>query len=306
MSAEKAAARPDIDCNESGSTLRFMIPVALATAGRGRFTGHGLLPGRPIDIYKTLFEAKGISWKQWEKSLPLEVEGRLSGGVYELPGNVSSQFITGLLFALPMLEGGSEVRITGNFESRKYVDMTIQMLELFGIEIGKNGNGFIIPGGQKYRPADYCVEGDWSNAAFLVLLGVLGDGVEISGLTPDSLQGDREIVDVLQKMGADIRWQDGSLVVGSSELRAIEADVSQCPDLAPAIAAAMSVAKGKSAITGGERLKIKETDRIASIAGNLNRLGAKITPQGDGMTVSGSKALAGGNADGTGVTTGYP
>jgi len=293
----KITKKPDIDCNESGSSLRFLIPMALDIAHGARFTGKGHLPERPLGTYKKMFSQKGIEWKQGEKSLPLEISGELKSGLYELAGDVSSQYITGLLFALPRLAGDSQIKITGKFESRQYVDLTLQMLKRYGVSIEKTEDGFFVPGGQEYKPADYQVEGDWSQSAFLILEGMFGDGVNISGLKADSLQGDSAIVSILQKMGADIAWQGGVLEARESSLAPLDVDVSQCPDLAPAIAAAMSVAHGKSTIFGGARLKVKESDRIMSVANALNGLGADVTPTDDGMIINGKNKLSGGSAD---------
>ena len=300
MPDKPADMMPEIDCGESGSTLRFMIPVALATAGMAMFTGRGTLLKRPIDTYRGVLEAKDTNWAQVGLSLPLEVKGRLKSGIYELPGNVSSQYISGLLFALPMLDGSSEIKITGKFESKKYVDMTIQILKIFGIGATETGSGYSVQGNQAYAPARYRVEGDWSQAAFLAAAGALGGGVKISGLLKDSLQGDKAIAGILAEMGADISWQGEVLDVKKSPLKAVKADVSQCPDLTPAIALLMSCAEGKSRITGGARLKIKESDRIMSVANALNSLGAKVTPTDDGMAIEGAKALSGGAADAMG------
>lgn len=282
---------PQIDCNESGSTLRFMIPVALAVAGGGHFEGSGRLPMRPIDTYEKIFKDRGVVWNTGDNSLPLDISGKLCGGVYKLPGNISSQYITGMLMALPMVDEDSYIKIIGELESASYVDMTINTLKSFGIKIIQHADGYEISGRQKYVAADYKVEGDWSQAAFLVLCGMFGDGIDIYGLDKDSLQGDRKIVDILVSMGAEISWQDDVLNVKSSKLQAKDVDVSQCPDLAPAIAAAMALANGKSTIFGGKRLKIKESDRIISTANTLNLLGANITPTHDGMVIIGVNRL---------------
>ena len=286
-----------IDCGESGSLLRFMIPVVLAMAGGAHFEGCGLLPERPIGTYEKLFVPKGISWSHGDKNLPLDVSGKLKSGVYKLPGNISSQYITGLLFVLPMLEGNSQIVITGEFESRNYVDITVQMLSDFGVKVIAKEKGFYIPGGQRYSPAQYSVEGDWSQAPYIILAGVLGAGTEVPGLNQASLQGDKKIVDILSEMGADLRWRGDVLAAKSSELKAAKADVSQCPDLAPAIALAMACAKGRSLIYGGERLKIKESDRIMTVSNALNGIGAKVAPTGDGMIIDGVNALSGGRVD---------
>ena len=288
---------PDIDCGESGSLLRFIIPVALAAAGGAHFTGSGRLPERPIDIYEKLFVSRGISWEHGDKNLPLKAYGTLKSGTYEIAGNVSSQYITGLLLALPMIKGDSRIIVTGDFESRKYVDMTVEILGDFGIDIECTAYGFKIAGGQKYKPMRYRAEGDWSQASYLILAGVLGKGTRVAGLRRDSLQGDGAIVDVLRRMGADINWEGDMLHANKSALHAADVNVSQCPDLAPVIALAMSCAQGISSISGGARLRIKESDRIETAAAALNALGADVTPTDDGMVIRGKASLTGGAAD---------
>jgi 3-phosphoshikimate 1-carboxyvinyltransferase len=223
--------------------------------------------------------------------LPLIIKGELTSGIYELPGNISSQYITGMLMALPILAGDSEIKIVGELESRAYVDMTIDTLNTFGIKVITTKNGYCINGGQSYKSCDYKVEGDWSQTAFLILCGLFGDDVAIHGLSKDSLQGDRKIIDIFKTMGADISWKCDVLQVRSSKLVACDVDVSQFPDLAPAIAAAMSLAEGKSTIYGGKRLKIKESDRILSTANTLNKLGANVTPTDEGMVILGVNGL---------------
>ncbi|MCK5128753.1 MAG: 3-phosphoshikimate 1-carboxyvinyltransferase [Clostridiales bacterium] len=299
IAGESKERMPHINCRESGSTLRFMIPIVLASAGGGIFDGEELLPKRPIDSYEKIFTAQGINWHcQSEKdNLPLKIEGTMKSGEYALPGNISSQYITGLLFALPLLDGDSQITIQGNLESASYVDMTIQMLAHFGIQIDKNEDTYIIKGNQQYKQSRYRVEGDWSQAAFLIIAGILGDGTKVHGLDAHSKQGDKAIMDIAQKMGADIKTIDGVVHASKSKLIACDVDVSQCPDLAPAIAAAMSVADGKSTIFGGQRLKVKESDRIMSVTNALNNLGAKVTPTDDGMVIVGKKTLSGTQTD---------
>lgn len=287
---------PMIDCRESGSTLRFMIPIVSAVAGLGTFIGQGRLPKRPIDTYRNIFKSQGIKWSQGKDNLPLKIEGKLKSSIYELPGNISSQYITGFLLALPRLLGNSEIKITGKLESANYVDMTIEVLSAFGIVIEKN-ESFIIKGSQNYAANEYKVEGDWSQAAFLILSGVLGEGIKIYGLEKKSAQGDRAAYEIFKTMGAELSWQEDVLIANKSQLTACDVDVSQCPDLAPVIAAAMSCAKGTSTIYGGERLKIKESDRILSVANALNGLGADVTPTNDGMIIQGKAWLTGGSAD---------
>ena len=221
---------PEImDCGESGSTLRFLIPVALALKGGGRFTGHGRLMERPQEPYFRLFTEKGIAWSL--ENGVLAVEGRLTPGVYALPGDVSSQFITGLLYALPLLEGDSELVLTTALESRGYVDMTLDALAQFGVSAEYDGDRrFRVPGNQAYRHRDLAIEGDWSNAAFWFAAAFLGHRVDVEGLNPRSVQGDRVIGEQLARLTQP----------GPAEL-----DVSQCPDLVPPLAAMAALRAGE-------------------------------------------------------------
>ena len=270
---------PDLDCGESGSTLRFLIPVALALRGGGVFTGHGRLMERPQKPYFDIFDEKGIRYRQGDGKLTLE--GRLTPGVYRLPGNVSSQFVTGLLYALPLLEGDSEILPTSPLESRGYVDMTLEVLEEFGIRVGENGSRFRIPGGQAYRPREATVESDWSQAAFWYAANCLGSGLEILGLNPRSIQGDRIV---------------GHWARALSQPGDVEIDVSGCPDLAPPLAAMAAVRQGTAYLVNAARLRIKESDRLATITATLTALGADLEESSDSLTIHGRDELAGGRA----------
>jgi len=265
------------DCGESGSTLRFLIPVALAVVGGGCFTGRGRLMERPQQPYFNLFDEKGIFYKQEDGVLT--VKGVLKPGRYELPGNVSSQFITGLLYALPVLQGDSEIVLTTPLESEGYVDMTLEALEQFGIRVRREGNGFVVPGDQQYKSGDVCIEADWSQAAFWYAARALGSDVTVAGLNEGSAQGDRVIAEQFERL----------IVPGEVTL-----DVSQCPDLVPALAAMAAVRQGKTYITNAARLRIKESDRLAAVTGVLGKMGADITEQPEGLTILGRNGLAGG------------
>ena len=294
---------PEIDCGESGSALRFLIPVALALAGGGRFTGAGRLGQRSLEPYFKVFAEQGVAAERGPDGWPLTIQGLLHPGRYELSGAVSSQFITGLLLALPRLDSPSEIIITDHLESSGYVTITRQVLAEFGVETQEpeEGRRFVVPAPQAFCPREYTVEGDWSQAAFLLLMGLLGGPVVLPGLRAASAQGDRAIVDIYRAMGGQLEWQGDRLHVRRSELVAAEVDVAQCPDLAPAVAAAMAVARGVSRITGGRRLRDKESDRIASIAAALNALGADVRETADGMEITGRpEGLAGGRADAQG------
>ena len=277
----QADGLPLLDCGESGSTLRFLIPVALAVRGGGHFTGRGRLMERPQGPYIRLFEEKGILWKQEEACLT--VAGQLEPGVYVLPGNVSSQFITGLLYALPLLPGDSRIVLTTPLESRGYVDMTLDMLRRFDIKVEEQEDGFLVPGNQTYQARDLTLEADWSGAAFWYAANFLGTQVDIQGLNPDSVQGDRQI---------------GTLYWKLARPGDVDIDLSQCPDLAPPLAAMAAVRKGTTRFVHAGRLRMKESDRLETIARTLNALGAKAQVGEDTLTLEGVDHLEGGTVDG--------
>ena len=265
------------DCGESGSTLRFLIPVALAVVGGGRFTGRGRLMERPQQPYFDLFDKMGITYEQ--KDGVLTVRGELKAGAYRLPGNVSSQFVTGLLYALPLLEGDSEIMLTTPLESEGYVDMTLEVLEQFGIRVERRGNRFLVSGGQQYQSREMRIECDWSQAAFWYAARALGSPVDVLGMDETSRQGDRCIAACCEELA-----RDGEVTL----------DVSQCPDLVPALAAMAAVRRGTTRIVNAARLRIKESDRLAAVADVLNKLGAQVTEQPEGLTIVGRHGLSGG------------
>jgi len=271
---------PVLDCGESGSTLRFLIPVALALGGGGCFTGRGRLMERPQDPYLHIFREKGITWERTGDILT--VRGALSPGLYRLPGNVSSQFITGLLYALPLLPRDSEIRLTTPLESSGYVDMTLDVLKAFGVRVERRGTAsFWVPGGQRYLPHSMSVEADWSQAAFWYAANFLGSQVEIRGLDPSSAQGDQAIASYYWKLA-----RPGD----------VDLDVSQCPDLVPPLAAMAAVRNGTARIVNAARLRIKESDRLATVTAALRALGAQVEELPDSLTVRGLDHLAGGAA----------
>lgn len=265
------------DCGESGSTLRFLIPVALAVVGGGVFTGRGRLMERPQQPYFDLFEEKGIFYEQ--KDGVLTVKGALKPGRYELPGNVSSQFITGLLYALPLLAGDSEIVLTTSLESEGYVDMTLEVLEQFGVRVLRRENRFFVPGGQRYQSRDVHVEADWSQAAFWYAARALGSDVGIDGLNEASAQGDRVIAQQFEQLTTP-----GDVTL----------DVSQCPDLVPALAAMAAVRQGRTYIVNAARLRIKESDRLTAVTQVLCEIGADVIEQPEGLSIVGKGCLAGG------------
>lgn len=282
MSPLRRIALPHLDCGESGSTLRFLIPIALAVRGGGLFTGRGRLMERPQKPYFDLFDEKGVSYVQ--KDGVLTVQGLLTPGEYRLPGNVSSQFITGLLYALPLLERDSKIMLTTALESRGYVDMTLEALEAFGIQVTwADERTLLVPGGQSYSPKDVTVEADWSQAGFWYAAKGLGNPVEIQGMDPHSKQGDQIIEEYYVKLCGE-----GTVTL----------DVSQCPDLVPALAAHAALRQGQiTHIVNAERLRIKESDRLSSVREELCKLGGQVTETPDSLTITGVERLTGGSVD---------
>ena len=276
-----------LDCRESGSTLRFLLPVAAALGRSVLVEGAGRLPKRPIGILTDLLSNHGcyISSSQ----LPLEMSGQLTAGTFILPGNVSSQFITGLLFALPLLEGDSEIVLTTPLESKGYVDMTLHTLQRFGIQVQETESGFAISGKQKYHsPGTIITEGDWSNAAFWLAAGAAsGNGVTCCGLQQDSPQGDKAIIPLLQQFGAKIEMSEECVTVQHATLKGCRIDVSQIPDLMPILCIVASMAKGKTEIYNAARLRIKESDRLSAMADCLHQLGIRAEESQDGITIYG-------------------
>lgn len=296
---------PVLDCGESGSTLRFMLPVTMALKDEAVFLGSGRLPQRPLSPLKEEMEAHGCSFSSYGKTQEIcRVKGRLQPGTFTLPGNISSQYITGLLFALPLLEGDSKVIITTPLESAKYVDMTLDVLQLYGINIhieyNDNCPTYIIRGGQKYFiDSPVSAEGDWSNAAFWVIAGILGgSGITCNGLDLNSLQGDKAIAELVFRMGGKVSSGKESVTACPGKLEAIEIDAAEIPDLVPVLAVAAATAKGTTRIYNAGRLRIKESDRLAAMHDCLTRVGADITETDDGLIIRGVPALKGGTVNG--------
>lgn len=287
-----------IDCIESGSTIRFLIPLALLDDNKITFTGSGKLTTRPLGPYKEIFENNNIKYIYENDELPLTVEGILKNGEYSLKGNISSQFITGLLFTLPLLNGDSKIIITTELESKGYVDLTIDMLKKYGIKIeNKNYREFLVKGNQKYINQDYTVEGDFSQAAFWIVAGIIGNGIECKNLNLQSLQGDKVILDIVRAMGGRIESDEDIVKVYKSETKGDIIDVSQCPDLVPILAVLASLSKGKTSIINAARVRIKESDRLKAISNELKKLGADIEELEDGLIINGVEKLTGGEVD---------
>ena len=282
-----------LDCGESGSTLRFFIPLALDGRGPVRFVGHGRLMQRPLSVYEQLFVPRGVRWTLGGDALT--VEGRLQSGEFSLRGDVSSQFITGLLLALPLLPGNSVIRITTALESRAYVELTRRIQASFGVASRWADEWtLLVPGGQMpVSPGSFAIEGDWSHAAFYLVAGALGKAgpLTLRHLDMNSTQGDRAIVSILRGMGARIEEMADGLSVFPSALHGAQVDVTQVPDLVPVLAVAMAGAQGESRITGAARLRIKESDRLSAIASALGACGAEISELPDGLVIRGGQPL---------------
>lgn len=286
-----------LDCGESGSTLRFFIPIAAVGNINATFVGKGKLPQRPIGIFTEALPKAGTVCKT-EGGLPLEIKGQLKSGIFKIPGNVSSQFITGLLLALPILEGDSEIVLTSPLESVGYIAMTIRTMKQFGVNIQATEKGWHIKGGQSYKTCDYTTDGDWSQAAFFMVLGAVSGKVTVKGVAKDSTQGDKKCAEILARFGAKVTQLDNEVTVEKGELKAITIDASQIPDLVPVLSVCAAFAEGTTKIINAERLRIKECDRLKATAELLNNLGGKVKELSDGLEITGVSSLKGGNVNG--------
>ena len=254
-------------CRESGSTLRFFIPLALLCGNRFSFTGTEKLLSRPLEVYRQLCREQGFLFTKTGRIL--QVQGSLKGGTFPIPGDISSQFITGLLFSLPLADRDSVIQITTPLESKSYISLTLQALRAFGVSAQwQDSRTLLIPGGQHYHAADMTVEGDYSGAAFYAAMNALGSDITVTGLSPDSLQGDRVYKQHFE-----------SLCAGCPEI-----DISDCPDLGPVLFA-VAAAKHGALFTGTRRLKLKESDRAAAMARELGAFGVQVTVEENSVTV---------------------
>ncbi len=284
-------AKAELDCGESGSTLRFMLPVVSALGIDATLTGHGRLPSRPIAPLLDEMKRHGVHSND---SFPLHVWGKLESGKYKIAGNISSQFVTGLLLALPLCGGDSEIELIPPVESKPYIDITTSVLRDFGININEKENVFSV---SPVTPAggDFTAEGDWSNAAFLLALGV-----KVSKLSLNSVQGDKKIIDVFKNFGAKIIEENGTLSAELKNLKATDIDAANIPDLVPVISVLAATAEGTTKIYNAARLRLKESDRIKTTAQLINSLGGEAEETADGLIIKGKQALSGGTVDGCG------
>ena len=299
------AVKNKVDCGESGSTLRFLLPFGAMLDEKIEFTGRGKLIKRPLEPFFDIFLKKGIEYKRPEGlSLPHEIKGKLTAGDYELPGNVSSQFITGLLFVLPLLDGKSTINITTKLESRSYIDLTIDSLSKYGVQI-KHDNymKYEIEGNQEYIACDTMVEGDYSQIAYWLIAGVLSGPVSSKGVNFASNQGDKAVLEIMQRMGVNFDFIEAKkdsensvneVVASNTKTKATVIDAENCPDIIPPLAVLAALSEGETRIINAKRLRIKECDRLLAINTELSKLGADITELEDGLVIKGVTSFKGG------------
>ena len=284
----------EIFCHESGSTLRFTIPLFALDETETVFTGKGRLMKRPMDVYAGIFEERNLKWVQTESAITLK--GPLTPSDYHVKGNISSQFISGLLFALPLLGGDSSVIVEPPMESASYIALTMDMLKKAGIEIEQNGLTFEIRGNQKYHPLNLTIQGDDSQAAFIASLAALtSSSVSVHRMAHDSLHSDHVIVELMKQSGVSVsETNDGYLFAGNGKPKALEADLSDCPDLGPMLFGLAAALQGKSIFTGTQRLRLKESDRIEAMKEELHKLGCEVNVQEGTVEIEGLETIRGG------------
>lgn len=294
----KKLASARLDCGESASTMRFVIPVAMLFCESAEFVGAESLLNRPLDPYFEIFRQNGMEY-EFERGKFLKVKGSFNQNRFVIDGGISSQFVTGLLFTLPLFEHDSEIVIEGRLQSVPYVDITLEVLRNSGIEIVNNDyKSFYVKGSQKFIPADFFTQGDYSQAAFFLTAGALRGDISVSNMERNSLQGDRVIVDILRKMGAEITDIDSGFFVKKSTLSSVgRINAEHFPDLVPILSLACALAEGTTVIEGIERLRIKECDRVAATVSVLSSLGADIKESDNTLIINGKKSLQGGTAD---------
>lgn len=286
------AASPTLDCGESGSTLRFLLPVAAVLGNNSRFIGHGRLPQRPLSDLLNAMKDRGTTASA--ETLPLTLKGKLRGGHYRIAGNVSSQYITGLLLALPLTDEDSTIEITTELESASYIDITLSVLKTFGIEVTVKGNTYHIKGGQRYRsPKKLRVEGDWSNAAFFLSAAAIGNELTMSGLSENSAQGDRKILSLLETFGASLIHSETAIGLKADTLKGCTIDIRDTPDLLPILSVVAAYSEGTTTFINAARLRLKESDRLESTAALIRDLGGKAETTADSITIYGTDLIGG-------------
>jgi 3-phosphoshikimate 1-carboxyvinyltransferase len=280
---------PKLNCGESGLAIRMFSPIAALYPAEIKMVGANSLKKRPMFMIEEALNQLGVKCTSSGGFLPLTIEGPIVGGHCEIDGSVSSQLLTGLLMALPLATGNSEIRVN-NLKSKPYIDMTIQILKSFGISVeNRDYSLFRIQGNQKYIPHNYTVEGDWSGGAFLLVAGAINGQLCVRGLRSDSMQSDKSIVNALEKAGAQIISDEDQIEITRSELKAFEFDATESPDLFPPLVALASYCEGISTIKGVSRLIYKESDRAKALMEEFGKMGIKIEIKDDLMHVIGGK-----------------
>ncbi len=291
----EVAKEATIDCQESGSTLRFLLPVCAALGTKATFIGHGRLPERPIGDILEVLHGLGVTTNS--EHLPLTLSGTLQGGQAALPGHISSQYLTGLLLAAPLLDDALEITLTTPLQSRPYIDLTLDVLRRFGVSVQEDGSRFYVAADARYHLPDapLTIEGDWSNAAFFLAAGALSNPVTMNGLDLDSTQGDKAIVTLLRNFGANVTLQaNGDICVQPAPLSAQTISVKEIPDALPILAVIAAQANGTTVFTDIERLRLKESDRIATTSALLTAMGVPCESDAHTMRVTGVSKLRGG------------
>ncbi len=285
--------------NESGSSLRFFIPILTNIYDGVILDGDISLKKRPLNVYKNLFDINNMYYEKLsDYELPLKVSGKFTAGKYEIKLNESSQYISGLLFLLPLLDDDSIIIYSKDISSRNYIDMTLDIIRKHHIEVKKEESNenikLTILKNQKYMPYNHEIEGDFSQAAFFISLAVLNGDIKIRGLNINSIQGDKMIVEIIKKMGGDIEFIDDELIIKKSDLRAINISANNILDIIPILSCVMSVSEGKSEIRDINNLRYKESNRIEAIVSNLKNIGADIKVDNNRIIIEGKKELEGG------------
>lgn len=286
----------ELDCKESGSTFRFMLPIAASLGRTAVFKGSKRLGERPVLPLCECLEKHGVVFKEGKGSLPCAIGGKMENGVYEITGDVSSQFISGLMMALGNI-GGGEIRITGVIKSAPYIEITREVMKSFGVDVEKTQCGYKVgTGGYKTKGRAY-VEGDLSNAAFHLAIGALGGDIKLCGIKEDTTQGDGKIVEILEKMGAAIKREKDAVKIKKSQLSPIELDCEDIPDIVPVLCVIACGANGESTFYNIKRLREKESDRVESTCELIKRLGGDISADENSIKVVGKGKLRGGMVD---------
>ena len=281
-----------VDCNESGSTIRFLIPLLSLSKQKIVLTGKPGLFKRPMSIYEQLFKDRGLCFQQNDKSII--INGALPADTYQIPGNVSSQFVSGLMFALPLQKDNSIIEVTGELESKEYIDMTIDILKRFGITIEIAGHRYLIPGNQKYKATNIVIEGDYSQMAFYGVAGLLSGDLTCKNMSSDSIQPDRRVLDFIEKMNGYYTWNNSDIVFHYSNTIGTNIDVSQCPDIAPILSILGALSTGKTVIENATRLKYKESNRLSSTYETLKKMNVMVEMTDSSLIIEGKPMIDGG------------